>query len=134
MADITANGMNQKDLHTFLSNVVTIVNSIRTQLAGVIDATLVWDPASLVDAAGESSSLITATGAALGDYVIVAPPADMEDILATGYVQAADKVQIRIQNEGAATVDLASGTWKVKVIPSTSLASLSESALTLSGL
>jgi len=78
-------------------------------------ASATWDPASLNDAAGETKS-ITVAGAALGDIVLVAPPYDMQDFVFSGYVQAANTVEIRIQNESAATVNLASGTWKVIVL------------------
>lgn len=77
-------------------------------------ASVTWDPASLADGAGETKS-ITVAGAALGDVVLVAPPYDMQDFVFSGYVQAADTVEIRIQNESTAIVDLASGTWKVVV-------------------
>lgn len=78
-------------------------------------ASVTWDPASLIDGAGETKS-ITVTKAALGDIVLVAPPYDMQDFVFSGYVQAANTVEIRIQNESAATVNLASGTWKVIVL------------------
>jgi len=78
-------------------------------------ASVTWDPASLIDAAGETKS-ITVAGAALGDIVLVAPPYDMQDFVFSGYVQAANTVEIRIQNESAATVNLGSGAWKVAVL------------------
>ena len=78
-------------------------------------ATSTWDPGNLIDAAGETSAGITVAGATVGDIVLVAPPYDMQDMVYSGYVQAADTVEIRIQNEGAATVNLASGSWKVAV-------------------
>ena len=80
------------------------------------DGTLVWDPANLVDGAGETSSGITVTGASLGDYVLVSAPYDLQGILAHAYVSAADTVKIRIQNETGGAINLASGTWKVRVI------------------
>lgn len=83
---------------------------------GVLNATFTWDPASLIDAAGETSTSVTVTGAALGDFVMVAAPYDLQDMTVTAYVQAANTVEVRIQNEGGATIDLASGTWKVKVL------------------
>ena len=43
-------------------------------------------------------------------------PYDLQDIVVTGYVQAADTVEIRVQNESGSTVDLASGTWKLLVL------------------
>jgi hypothetical protein len=48
--------------------------------------------------------------------VQVYPPYDLQDCIVTGYVQAADTVEIRIQNESGGIIDFASGTWKVKVI------------------
>lgn len=87
----------------------------QTLTSGVLNATTTLDPASLVDGAGATSQ-VTVTGAALGDYVLVAAPYDLQDLTVTGYVQAANTVEIRIQNESGATVDLASGTWKVKVL------------------
>ena len=79
------------------------------------NATTTYDPGNLVDTAGETSSGITVTGAALGDFCQVAAPYDMQDILATCYVQATDTVEIRLQNESGNTVNLASGSWKVEV-------------------
>jgi len=72
-------------------------------------ATTAWNPASLVDAAGETKS-ITVTGAELGDMVLVSFSLDLQDIVLTGYVSAANTVEARLQNEGAATVDLGAGT------------------------
>ena len=75
----------------------------------------VWDPGNLVDGAGETKQL-TVTGAALGDYVLVSAPYDLQDMVATAYVQAANTVEIRLQNESTGAIDLVSGDWKVKVI------------------
>lgn len=76
---------------------------------------LAYNPGSLVDGAGETKS-VTVTGASLGDFVLVSAPYDLQDITVTGYVQAADTVEIRIQNESGLTVDLASGLWRIIVI------------------
>jgi len=78
--------------------------------------TVVWDPANLVDGAGETSAGINVVGAALGDAVMVYPPYDMQDCLVYGYVQAANTVEIRIQNESTGARDFGNDTWKVKVI------------------
>lgn len=78
-------------------------------------ATFTWDPGNLVDGAGETKA-VTVTGAALGDLVLVAPPYDLQDMLLTAYVQAANTVEVRLQNESGGTLDLASGTWRVAVI------------------
>jgi len=77
-----------------------------------------WDPGSLADGVGETSSAITVTGAALGDFVIVSAPYDLQGITCSGYVSAANAVKIRLQNETGGTINLASGTWKARVIKS----------------
>ena len=77
--------------------------------------TIVWNPVSLADTAGETSAAITVNGAAFGDAVEVAAPYDLAGITCNGYISALDTVRIRIQNETGGAIDLASGTWIVKV-------------------
>jgi hypothetical protein len=74
-----------------------------------------WNPGNLADGAGETKS-ITVTGAALGDFVLVSAPYDLQDILCTAYVQAANTVEVRLQNESTGAINFGSGTWKVRVI------------------
>lgn len=69
---------------------------------------------SLVDAAGETGS-VTVVGAELGDFVQVSVGVDLVDMTCTGYVQAADTVEYRLQNESGSTADLASTTVRVLV-------------------
>lgn len=69
---------------------------------------IVWNPG----AASATSPGITVTGAALGDEVRVSASYDLQDNFATGYVQAANTVEIRT----GVTTDLGSGTWRVRVI------------------
>lgn len=73
------------------------------------------DAASLADGAGETVS-VTVTGAALGDFVLATPIIDAIDLLWTAYVQAADTVEIKIQNESAGARNLASTTWRILVL------------------
>jgi hypothetical protein len=73
------------------------------------------DVASLADAAGETK-VVTVTGAALGDFVIATPIIDAIDLLWTAYVQAANTVEIRVQNEAAGARNLASTTWRILVL------------------
>ena len=66
------------------------------------------DAGSLVDAAGETET-IAVPGVALGDIVIgFSFGVDLAGVTATAYVSAANVVTVRLQNESAATVDLAS--------------------------
>jgi hypothetical protein len=79
------------------------------------------DVASLVDAAGATSSGITVTGAALGDFVFFSHGVDLAGITATAYVQAANTVEVRFQNESGGTLDLASTTTRAVVLPTASV-------------
>ena len=78
--------------------------------------TLVWNPGSLADGVGETSAEIYIKGVNFGDYVMVAAPYDLQGITCNGYVSSVNNVKIRIQNETGGVIDLADGTWKVKVI------------------
>ncbi len=80
-----------------------------------LDGSIQWNPGSLADAAGETSAAITVTGAVLGDFVLVGAPYDLQNCTVTGYVQAADTVEIRLQNESGGVRDLADGLWRVRV-------------------
>ena len=95
-------------------------NSAALNLYKTLHGTGTLDPTSLIDGAGETLE-ITVTGAALGDFVRVAAPYDLQDLTVSAYVSAADTVQVRIQNESTATVDLASGVWKAEVTSGTAL-------------
>lgn len=71
--------------------------------------------ANLADGAGATSS-VTVPGAALGDFVLVSLAVDLQDMIVTGYVQAADTVEVRVQNESTGAVDLASATLRIAVL------------------
>lgn len=81
-----------------------------------MEGSLVWNPGNLADGAGETSTGITVTGAAFTDFVLVGAPYDLQGITCTAYVSASDTVKIRLQNESGGAIDLASGTWKVRVL------------------
>lgn len=87
-----------------------------TLFTNVLNATTTFDPASLTTYTGTTSSGISVTGAALGDFVIVSAPYDLAGVIARGYVSAVDTVKITLFNATAGTIDLASGTWKIKVL------------------
>lgn len=73
------------------------------------------DVASLADGVGATSS-ITVPGAALGDFVSdISLSVSLAGISVTGYVSAADTVQVRFQNESGGTLDLASATLRLVV-------------------
>jgi hypothetical protein len=80
----------------------------------VLTGSKTYDPASIADGAGDSTT-VTVTGAALGDFVQVSFSNDLQGILLTGYVSAADTVTARFQNETGGAIDLASGTLRARV-------------------
>jgi hypothetical protein len=81
-----------------------------------LQATFAWDPGNLADGTGETSAAVTVTGAAFGDVVLVGAPYDLQGIICTGYVSAADTLRVRLQNETGGAINLASGDWKVRVV------------------
>ena len=83
-------------------------------IKGISVASETHDFGSLVDGAGETGS-ITVIGAALGDFVLVSAAVDLVDMTLTGYVQSANTVEYRLQNESGSTADLASTTVSVLV-------------------
>jgi hypothetical protein len=80
-----------------------------------LTASVVYDPPSLVDGAGTTTT-VTVAGAVLGDFAIVSFSLDLQGITVTAYVSTANTVSVRFQNESGGTLDLASGTLRVKVI------------------
>ena len=81
----------------------------------VLNGTAVLDPANLADGVGANLS-ITVTGAVVGDFVLVAPGVDLQGILMTASVISANTVEVRLQDETTGAINLASSTWKAKVI------------------
>lgn len=80
-----------------------------------LNATTIYDPPNIASGSTTLSSGITVTGAALGDYVQVAAPYDLQGLSATAYVSASNTVKICLNNNTVGAVDLASGTWKIRV-------------------
>ncbi len=80
----------------------------------LIDGSATYDPPSLADGAGATTP-VAVTGAALGDYARASFSLDLQGITVTAWVSAAAVVSVRFQNESGGTVDLASGTLRVRV-------------------
>lgn len=80
-----------------------------------LSASGTYDPPSLADGAGTTTTLAV-TGAVLGDFALASFSLDLQGITVTAYVSAAATVSVRFQNESGGTLDLASGTLRVKVI------------------
>lgn len=105
----------RRDAVIHLNKLVDDVELVRKQVSEFVGSAT-WNPGSLADGVGETSAAITVTGAALGDFVTgVSFSLDLQGLTLTAYVDATDSVKARLQNESAATVDLASGTIRVMV-------------------
>lgn len=74
-----------------------------------------YDPPSLADGAGATTT-VTCSGAALGDTALAAFSLDLQGITLTAWVSAANTVSVRFQNESGGSIDLGSGTLRVRVI------------------
>lgn len=86
-------------------------------LTGPKDATATWNPGSILDG-NEEATEVTVTGAELGDFVLSSFSVDVADLVLDAQVTAAGTVTAVLANNTGATVDLASGTLRVRVIPS----------------
>ena len=75
----------------------------------------VLDAGSLTTLTGESDT-VTVPGVALGDIVLgLSCGVDRAGLTITAYVSAANTVTIRVQNDTAGTIDLASTTFNLVV-------------------
>lgn len=82
----------------------------------LMETTTTWNPGSISTSSGTTSSAVTMTGAALGDFVLVSASYDLSGIQATAYVSAANTVKIRLNNLTGSSVTLGSGTWRIRVM------------------
>lgn len=72
------------------------------------------DPSSLADGVGQTFD-VTVTGASVGDFAIASFSNVIQDITVTAWVNSTNAVKVRFQNESGGTLDLASGTLRVRV-------------------
>jgi hypothetical protein len=79
-------------------------------------ATTTFEPGEIATGISVTSSAVTLTGAALGDYVAVAAPYDLQGCIAFGNVTAANTLEITVANLTGGAITLASGTWKVRIL------------------
>lgn len=84
-------------------------NIVRGRPAPTRRGSATYDPANLADGAGVTTT-VTVTGAALGDIAEASFSLDLQGILLTAWVSAANTVSVRFQNETGGAIDLASGT------------------------
>ena len=98
--------------HAFLTGTDWCVTPITA--GRVIQASVTYNPPSLADGTGATTT-VTCAGAGLGDFAQASFSNDLQGITVTAWVSAADTVSVRFQNESGSTLDLASGTLRVRV-------------------
>lgn len=81
-----------------------------TLIKGVSCKQVTIDPPSLATTA-DGVATATFPGAAVGDGVILIPPYDMQEIMHSGAISAADTIEATFYNGNSGTINLASGTW-----------------------
>lgn len=101
--------------NTFVNSSTAAVQKIYGNIGYLDDGTATYDPGSLADGAGVTTT-VTVTGAALGDIAVASFSLDLQGITLTAWVSAANTVSVRFQNESGGVLDLASGTLKVRVL------------------
>lgn len=75
-----------------------------------------WNPASILDG-NEDAVDVTVPGAALGDFALASFSLDITDLVLSASVTAANTVTAVLANNTGGTIDLGSGTLRVKVVP-----------------
>lgn len=104
----------------FVADLNAIVADLGTLAALTpLSGSATYDPPSLADGVGTTTTL-TVTGAALGDFARCSFSVDLAGITVTCYVSSANTVSVRFQNESGGTLDLASGTLRAQVFPAAS--------------
>jgi len=83
--------------------------------AGPLIGSATVDVADLADTTGSALFDITVTGADLGDFALASCIVDIEGLLVTANIRAANTVEVSVHNESGGSVNVASTTWKAAV-------------------
>lgn len=86
------------------------------KIKGISTVEITVDPPSLATTADGSATATVGVdhlsdGCAVGDGVLLIPPYDMQEIMYSGAVSAANTIEVSFYNTGGGTVNLDSGTW-----------------------
>lgn len=103
-----------KNIPTIDETNTVFIDEIRTATLAPLTGSATFDPASLADGAGVTTT-VTVTGAALGDFAEASFSQALQGVLVTAWVSAANTVSVRFQNETGGVLDLASGTLRARV-------------------
>lgn len=98
---------------TSLQASIAALQASVTTLQG-LSGSATYDPPSLNDGVGTTTT-VTVAGAALGNFAQASFSLDLQGVLLTAWVSAADTVSVRLQNETTGTINLGSGTLTARV-------------------
>lgn len=76
-----------------------------------------WDPGE-VAAGSKVSTTVTVSGANLGDFVLASFSLDLQELVLSASISAANTVEVVLANLTGSAVDLSSGTLRVLVLQS----------------
>lgn len=107
---VDAAGMMDKQWYDWLSDLTQRVSGLVP-----IEGTATYDPPSLADGAGDTTT-VTVTGAALGDMATASFSLATSGITISAWVSATNTVSVRFQNESGGVLDIGSGTLKAWVL------------------
>jgi len=107
--------------NNFFNNTVGDVNfgayATQNQFTGyVYENSGTYDAASIANGASDVGLFITVAGAALGDFVQVSCSISLAGLFVTGYVSTTNSVQVVISNLTGGAVNLASATFRARVL------------------
>lgn len=91
------------------------IGSGGVQINSIIIGSITYDPPSLANGSGATMTF-TVTGAQMGDTVMPSFSNNLQGIMMTAYVSAANTVAVRFQNQTGNTLNLSSGTVKAVVV------------------
>ena len=94
----------------------TFADGVRRRWVTSLVGSATYDPPNLL-ALGTTTTTVTVTGAALGDYATCSFSLSSAGVMMTAYVSAANTVTVVLFNPTAGAIDLASGTLRCMVVP-----------------
>lgn len=90
---------------------------VHTFAVGQAAGSKTWDPDSVASGSSTSTTL-TVSGAALGDFVLASFSLSLQGMSISAYVSDTNTVTVVLNNNSGSAVDLASGTLKALVFKS----------------
>ena len=95
-------------------NSTPLGNVLDSKIQALVDFSSIYDPAAISPNTAISQEF-TVTGALLGDFAVCSFNQSLAGLQMTSYVNASNKVTVVLFNPTAGTINLASGTLKIRI-------------------